>query len=147
MPYFTRRPYAETATVPAAPPGAPTDFLALARDALSPAAGTPVRQPLRVRAPIRPGGSGAMTLDLALEEAGSPVAVSLSASDLVGPAGRIPAAAIRIAPASLTLSPDGAAPVEVTVHAPAQASPGRYAGTLVVTGDERLVLPIEAVVS
>ncbi|TDL72393.1 hypothetical protein E2L08_16870, partial [Palleronia sediminis] len=71
-----------------------------------------------------------MLLDLALEPGEGPVTVTLSAGDMVGPGGRIPAGAVHISPASLTLRSGAPAEVEVAVSAPADAAPGRYAGTL-----------------
>lgn len=154
MPYFTRRPYAETvarvsaapsADLPVAAPSAdPVDMLALAEEVLAAETGRAGEAPLRIRRPLQPGGRGAMLLELALEPGEAPLTLGLAASDLVGPGGRIPAGAVRISPASLTLRPDAPAEVEVSVTAPPDAAPGRYAGTLSATGGETFALPFEA---
>lgn len=148
MPYFTREPYAERerrapAAPPAAPPAAREDFLALAQAALSYPQGTDKEAPFKVRAPVRPGGRGVMTLELVLEGEGPPAAVTLSAGDLLGPAMRIPAASVRVAPAAVTLSPGTATLVDVTIDVPKEALPGRYAGAIMLAGAETRAIAIE----
>jgi len=146
MPYFTRRPYADTA-LPAAPaaPAEVVDIMALAQGVLAADAGRRgAEAPLRIRRPMAPGGRGAMLLDLALQPGEAPVSLSLAAGDLVGDGIRIPATAVRISPATLTLRPGAPVEIEVAVLPPADAAPGRYAGTLAATGGEAFVLPFEA---
>jgi hypothetical protein len=145
MPYFKRRPYAEReARASDPPPAAREDFLALARAALSGTESADAQVPFRVRGPIRPGGSGAMTLELALEADGPPVAVTLSAGDLLGSAMRIPAPSVRILPPTVTLSPGATIPVDVTIDVPKDTLPGLYAGTVMLAGAEARAIAIEA---
>ena len=85
-----------------------------------------------------------MVLDLALDNAGPPLAISLTASDLVGPVSYISANSVRVSPSDFTLFPDASAEVKVTVSAPPDARPGLYTGTLSASGDEVFIVAFEA---
>jgi hypothetical protein len=119
-----------------------TDVLELAKDVLASADGA--ERPFRIRDPLRPGGQGAMVLNLASEKGTPPLAVSLTASDLVGGSSRIASDSIRISPSTLTVPAGASADVTVTVLAPPDARPGLYAGTLSATGDETFSVPFQA---
>jgi hypothetical protein len=85
-----------------------------------------------------------MVLDLALDNAGPPLAISLTASDLVGPGSHISANSVSISPSNFTLFPEASAEIEVTVSAPPDARPGLYTGTLSASGDEPFIVVLEA---
>jgi hypothetical protein len=118
-------------------------FLEAARDVLSLEAGEVVGR-FRISEAIRPGGRGRMVLDLALDKDGPRLAISLTASDLVGPVSQISANLVRVSPSALTLLPDASAAVEVMVSAPPEAPLGLYSGTLSASGDEAFTLVFEA---
>jgi hypothetical protein len=144
VPYFKRRLYFETnAPQPTERYSEEIGFLQVARDVLSLEAGE-AAGPFRLCGPLQPGSRGVMVLDLALDKGGPPLAVSLTAGDLVGPASRIPADLVRISPSTITLFPDASAEVEVTVSAPRDARPGVHAGTISGTGDEAFIVVLEA---
>jgi hypothetical protein len=118
-----------------------TDVLELAKDVLASADGA--ERPFRIRDPLRPGGQGAMVLNLASEKGTPPLAVSLTASDLVGGSSRIASDSIRISPSTLTVPAGASAEVTVTVLAPTHVRPGLYAGTVSATGDESFAIPFQ----
>ena len=143
VPYFIRQPYAQMgAQHQSKPRFDETDVLELAKDVLASADGEERR--FRIRDPLRPGGQGAMVLSLAAEKGTPPLAVSLTASDLVGGSSRIASDSIRISPSTVTVPAGASADVTVTVLAPPDARPGLYAGTVSVTGDETFSVPIQA---
>lgn len=147
MPYFKRMSYAEAKALrEGARPEPTVDVLALARDVLATETGDGA-PPLRLRAPLRPGTRGRMAIDLSLEPGVPSLTVSLVASDLVGPAGRIPASLVSIAPATMTLQPGVGTAVEVSIEAPASIQPGSYTGTLSLSGDEAFRLSVTAMVA
>lgn len=146
MPYFKRQPYAAMAATPATADAAP-DVMSLAREILAADAAPGAEGPFRPRAPVAAGAPGRLTLDLALDDAGAPVAIRLMPGDLAGPGGRIPADALRVSPAALTLMPGAPMPVHVTIAVPPGTPAGRYAGLLAAEGDERLAIPIEVEVA
>lgn len=142
MPYFVRQPYARAEAPQTTDPGpGERDVLDIAREVLASAS---MRPPFRIREPLRPGGAGEMVLELTAEDGAGPLRVSLAASDLVGNGRRIPSNAIRVVPSSLTVPAGGSADVTVTVTTPPGASPGLYAGTLSMTGDDTFSTPFEA---
>jgi hypothetical protein len=119
------------------------DVLELAKSVLaSESAGGPERR-FSVRRPLRPGGEGAMVLNLAIENGAPPLTIGLTASDLVGGGSRIASDSIRISPSTLTVRPGVSADVTVTVVAPSDAQPGPYAGTVSATGDESFAIPFQ----
>jgi hypothetical protein len=142
MPYFVRQPYARPEAPPAAARPEDRDVLEIAREVLASAGRAGPR--FRFREPLRPGGAGEMVLELTAEDGAGPLSVSLAASDLVGANARIPSDAIRVVPSSLTVPAGASADVRVTVAAPPGATPGLYAGTLSMTGDETFSAPFEA---
>lgn len=141
MPYFVREPYAR-AEAPPPPRAEEADVLDIAREVLASASRGEPR--FRIRDPLRPGGVGEMVIELSAASGAPPLKVSLAASDLVGPRGRISSDAIEVVPSSLTVLPGTSADVRITVAPPPGAAPGLYAGTLAVTGDEALSAPFEA---
>lgn len=148
MPYFLRKPYAETffAVPPAAAADPTGDILSLAAGVLAQemsgagtAAGTGAASgPFRLRKTLAPGQSGDMVLTLAQDGGTGPVAARLACSDLVGPSGLIPAARITIDPPTLVLSPGAGSDVRITVAAPPGTPPGLYVGVLSSVGDHGL---------
>ena len=84
-----------------------------------------------------------MVLDLASEKGTPSLAVSLTASDLVGGGSRIASELIRISPSTLTVPAGASAEVTVTVLAPPGVRPGVYTGTISVTGDEFFAIPFQ----
>ena len=69
MPYFIRRPYAETTALrEPKSPADEVDLLDLAKNVLSMETGPAVEGPFRLRHPLKPGDSGTMILELALDE-------------------------------------------------------------------------------
>ncbi len=142
MPYFIRQPYAEIeAPRRVEPRFDDTDILQLAKDVLASTDGADRR--FRIRDPIRPGGQGAMVLNLAAEEGASPLAISLAATDLAGGGARIASDSIRISPSRLTIPAGGSADVTVTVLTPPNAPPGVYDGAISLTGDESDTIPFQ----
>ena len=101
LPYFIRRPYAETtALLEPKSPADEVDLLDLAKNVLSMETGPAVDGPFRLRRPLQPGDSGTMILELALDEGTTSVTVSLAASNLIGPGSRIGAELVRISPSN-----------------------------------------------
>lgn len=121
----------------------PIDILDLAREVLVSELSGSAGSRLRIRAPIRPGGSGAMVLSLTPESGAPRIRIDLMASDLVAGASRIAAGSVRISPSSLTVAAGAAEDVTVTVAAPPDARPGVYAGTISATGDETFSVPFQ----
>jgi hypothetical protein len=145
LPYFIRRPYAETSALrQPESPADEVDLLDLAKNVLSLETGRTVEGPFRLRGPLQPGDSGTMVLELALDEGIAPVTISLAASDLVGPGSRITAESVRISPSTITLVTGASAEVTVTIQAPPNARPGLYIGTLSATGDDTFAIGIQA---
>jgi hypothetical protein len=144
VPYFERRPYSETNLPhPAGRDAKEIGFLKSAHDVLSLESGEAAGR-FRIGGAIRPGGCGRMVLDLALDKNGPPLAISLTASDLVGPVSQIPAHSARVSPSTLTLLPGASAEVGVTVCVPPDAAPGVYSGSLSASGDEVFTVVFEA---
>jgi hypothetical protein len=152
MPYFQRKPYAQTPQqVPSA--GAAADLaagLAEAPDILQIASGVLSEQPLpaatgpfRLRQPIRAGQSGTMVLTLWNDGGAESVVTRLVAGDLLGPGGRIPAAQVRVEPAAVSLSAGSACDVRVTVTASPGTMPGLYLGQLQGDGVSGIAIPVE----
>ncbi len=145
MPYFIRRPYAETTALrEPKSPADEVDLLDLAKNVLSMETGPAVEGPFRLRHPLKPGDIGTLILELALDEGTASVKVSLAASNLIGPGSRIAAESVRISPSTITLSTGAPAEVTVTVQAPADARAGLYTGTLSATGDDTFAIGIQA---
>lgn len=145
MPYFIRRPYAETSALRQMESRADeVDLLDLAKDVLTLETGRTAEGQFCLRDPLEPGERGAMVLEMAVDEATPPITISLTASDLVGPGSRISAESVRVSPSTLTLFTGISADVTVTVLAPADARPGVYRGTLSATGDESFTVGIQA---
>jgi hypothetical protein len=144
MPYFIRRPH-----TPASTPretndrSAEVDILELAKGVLASESGEGETRPFRIREPLRPGGLGAMILELALDRGWPARTINLAASDLVGTSSRIGSGSVRISPAILTVSTGAPADITVTVQAPPGARPGLYVGTVTATGDESFVIPFQ----
>lgn len=143
MPYFTRQPYA--ATQRQAEAIETPDIMALAADVLALEAKAPVSHPFRVRSPLRPGGSGSMVLGFTAEQ--GPIAARLSATDLSGPGGIIPAESIRIHPSTLALAPGETVDVRVSCAVPVTARPGVYRGRITSAGADGFTAPVEVTVS
>ncbi len=145
MPYFIRRPYAETGALRRTESRADeVDLLDLAKDVLTLELSRAADGQFRLRDPLQPGERGAMVLEMAVDEGTPPITISLTASDLVGPGSRISAESVQISPSTLTLFSGISAEVAVTVLAPADARPGVYTGTLSATGDETFAVGIQA---
>jgi hypothetical protein len=145
LPYFIRRPYAETSALrQPESPADEVDLLDLAKNVLSVETGRAVEGQFRLRGRLQPGDSGTMVLELALDEGTTSVTISLTASDLAGPGLPIPAESVQICPSTLTLFAGASAEVTVTVLAPPDARPGLYAGILSATGDETFAIGIQA---
>jgi hypothetical protein len=134
VPYFVRRPDDRPVE---------TDILELAKGVLALEAGEVGKRPFRIREPLRPGGQGAMVLELALDKGLPAQKINLAASDLVGDASRIASDSIQVSPSTLTLPPGAPADITVTVQAPPGARPGLYAGTVSATGDESFAIPFQ----
>jgi hypothetical protein len=145
VPYFVRRPYAAPVAQQSKTDDRPveTDILELAKDVLALEAGEVGKRPFRIREPLRPGGQGAMVLELALDKGLPAQKINLAASDLVGAASRIGSDSIQVSPSTLTLPPGAPADITVTVQAPPGARPGVYAGTVSATGDESFAIPFQ----
>ena len=145
MPYFVRQPYVMPVCAPPQTDdlSSGTDILELAKNVLSFEAGEGEIRPFRIRDPLRPGGQGAMILELALDDGSPARAINLAASDLSGAGSRIAPDSIRISPSTLTLQAGAPADITVTVRAPPGARPGLYAGTVSVTGDESFAIPFQ----
>jgi hypothetical protein len=146
VPYFVRQPYTMPAAAPRQTEDA-TDILELAKNVLALEAGDRETPPFRIREPLRPGGQGAMVLELALD-AGSPSrTISLAASDLSGTGSRIASDSIRISPSMLTLRTGAPVDIRVTVRAPPGVQPGLYDGTISAAGDDSFAIPFQVEVS
>jgi len=153
MPYFTRKSFADTlaeagaAAVPA-PTGAAPSIMALADGILAEEATDGVRTgPFRVRAPVRPGETGTMTLGLAGEGPGQ-LALRLTPDDLVGPGGaHIPARNVALSASEIELAPGAERDLTVTISVPADSRPGLYAGQIAGGGAVPLVAAIEVEVA
>jgi hypothetical protein len=144
MPYFIRQPYPRIAASRGnGDSSAETDILELAQNVLASETGDGVTRPFRIRDALRPGGFGAMVLELALERASPACTINLAASDLIGAGSWIGSKAVRISPPTLTFSTSAPADVTVTVQAPSEARPGLYAGTVSATGDETFAIPFQ----
>ena len=86
VPYFVRQPYV---TPVSAPPqtedrSSGTDILELAKNVLAFETGEGENRPFRIRDPLRPGGQGAMILELALDHGSPARTINLAASELSG---------------------------------------------------------------
>jgi hypothetical protein len=146
VPYFVRQPYVAPASAPRQPEDS-ADILELAKSVLAREAGDREKPPFRIREPLRPGGRGAMVLELALD-AGSPArTISLVASDLSRAGSRIASDSIRICPSTLTLRTGVPVDIRVTVSAPPGVQPGRYDGTISAAGDDSFAIPFQVEVS
>lgn len=146
VPYFVRQPYATLAAAPRQTEDS-ADILELAKNVLALEAGDREKPPFRIREPLRPGGQGAMVLELALD-AGAPArTISLAASDLSGTGSRIASDSIRISPSTLILRTGDPVDVRVTVEAPPGAQPGCYDGTISAAEDDSFTIPFQVEVS
>ena len=144
VPYFVRQPYV---TPVSAPPqtedrSSGTDILELAKNVLAFETGEGENRPFQIRDPLRPGGQGAMILELALDHGSPARTINLAASELSGAGSLTARDSIRISTSTLTLRSGAPVDVTVTVRAPPGAQPGLYAGTVSVTGDEVLGDPV-----
>jgi hypothetical protein len=145
VPYFVRQPYAQLhAPHQKEPRSDEIDVLELAKDVLALESAESPERRFRIRDPLRPGGQGAMVLNLAPEKGAPTLTISLTASDLIGAGSRIASESVRISPSILTLPAGASAEVTVTVLAPPDARPGLYAGTVSATGDEAFSVPFQA---
>ena len=142
MPYFVRMPYA--ATQPSKEADEVPDILALAADVLAHEAGATTASPFRVRKAIRPGTTGSLVLGFTAEQA--PASIRLSASDLTGPGGIIPAQSLTIDPQALALHAGETADVTVSVGVPVGTTPGLYRGRIAAAGSDGFTAPIELTV-
>jgi hypothetical protein len=145
VPYFVRQPYVTPVNAPRQTDdrSSATDILELAKNVLAFEAGEGEKPRFRIRDPLRPGGQGAMVLELALDNGSPARSIRLAASDLSGMDSRIASDAIRISPSALTLRPGAPVDVTVTVRAPSGARPGLYAGTVSAAGDESFEIPFQ----
>src|SRR5271166_4030021 len=119
------------------------DILELAKNVLAFEAGEGEKRLFRIRDPLRPGGQGAMVLELALDNDSPARTINLAASELSGTGSRIASDSIWISPSTLTLRAGAPADITVTVRAPPGAPSGLYSGTVTVTGDESLAIPFQ----
>jgi hypothetical protein len=145
VPYFVRQPYVIPVSAPRQTDdrSSGTDILELAKNVLAFEAGEGEKLPFRIREPLRPGGQGAMLLELALDTGSPARTISLTPSDLSGTGSRIASDSIGISPSTLTLRTGAPADITVTVRAPPGARPGLYAGTVSATGDESFEIPFQ----
>jgi hypothetical protein len=145
VPYFVRKPYVTPVSAPRQTDdrSSGTDILELAKNVLAFEASEGEKRPFRIRDPLRPGGQGAMVLELALATGSPARSISLAASDLSGNDSRIASDSIWISPSTLTLQAGVPVDVTVTVRAPPGVRPGLYAGTVSATGDESFAIPFQ----
>jgi hypothetical protein len=144
VPYFVRQPYAQLhARRQKEPRSDEIDVLELAKDVLALESAEGPERRFRIRDPLRPGGQGAMVLNLAPEKGAPPLTIRLTAGDLIGAGSRIASESVRISPSTLTLPAGASAEVTVTVLAPPDARPGLYTGTVSATGDEAFSVPFQ----
>ncbi|MGB7243036.1 MAG: hypothetical protein WBC93_13230 [Sulfitobacter sp.] len=157
MPYFERKPYAETF------PTAVSDAV----EALSKAdADVPIMDiaqtvlgqetlrhaeaqgPFRAKQAVAPGGVAAMVLSLSAPEGATAIALDLTATDLRGPGGaRIPKEGVSLSPVHVVLSAAEPVDVRVEIQVPDEVPPGGYAGHIDGRGSDRLAIAIEMDVS
>lgn len=154
MPYFKRKPYAETlrdAEAAVEPLVRPTQehgksILALASAVLAEEtnSGSEVEGPFRVGRPIGPGETGKMTLCYADALARGAINLNLTCAGLATASGdRISAENVRIEPERLRIPPGGSEDVNVTILAPGDANDGLYSGKVISSGDMVTVSEIE----
>lgn len=134
MPYFTRQPYAALQGVAAPPRPAsdpPEDFLGLAASVLEAEAPAEEIQTLRLRAPLKPGQTGTLLIEIFHDGGPGKITSGLVADRLTGPGGAgIAADNIGLHPDLVMLSPGQSAEVTVTVSIPAGTPAGAYRGLL-----------------
>lgn len=149
MPYFQRKPYAETVQSGPVAANSAGDILDLASRVLAQEMVVPAASegPFRLRRSLAPGQSGSMVLTLAQDGGTLPLATRLSCSDLVGPSGRIAASQVRLHPAMVVLGPGAASDLRVTVTAAPGTAPGLYVGTLTSPDDAGLSIRVEVPVT
>lgn len=152
MPYFMRKPYADTLVRPldARPPGPPAEeaaeaapsIMALARSVLA-ETGEAGAETVRLRAPVAPGGEGTARLRLSAEDGAGPVDLRLAPRMLRRDGSVIEASAVVLAPDAVRIAPGRPVEVTVRVRPPRDAAQGLYAGTIRAEGDERFDIPLE----
>lgn len=158
MPYFERKPYADTIAATAdmmgkSPPDAPPEpnIVDLATSVLGDGAQTAAHQegPFRARNPVDPGQVASLTLEIAADTSDGDVMIAFSASDLTGENGvRIPSHMITLTPHHLRLTPgDEDIDIKIEVAVPNGTAPGIYAGRISGQGAEPVTILVEVEVS
>jgi hypothetical protein len=149
MPYFQRKPYAETvargtATSPSPADSAATDILDMAADVLArETPGNDAYGPFRLRQTVPAGQTGAMVLGMMPESGLESALLRLLPGDFVGPAGRIPASAVTLDPPVLQLESGAGSDLRITIAAPVGTLPGLYSGLLTSVNDPAITIRIE----
>lgn len=150
MPYFERKPFSEMFDPSVNPmPETPEaeDFTDLARSVLASETGPQhgLAGPFRVKAPIEPGNDGRLTVEIAVDNEGGPLELSLTSGDLRGPPGTfaIPADMVSIRPKQVRLAPGDDVDVVVTISVPLDTPAGLYRGRIAALGEEPVMLIIE----